>query len=52
MAEQRTILVVDDDDSIREIAQVSLELIGGWNVLTAHSGTDALQRVATEQAAA
>jgi CheY-like chemotaxis protein len=48
MAQQRSILVVDDDDSIREIAQVSLELVGGWNVLTASSGLAALQHVALD----
>jgi CheY-like chemotaxis protein len=39
---QRTILVVDDDDAIREITQLALELKGDWSVLTARSGTSAL----------
>ena len=36
------ILIVDDDDAIREVAQTSLELVGGWQVDCASSGVDAL----------
>jgi CheY-like chemotaxis protein len=36
------VLVVDDDDAIREIAQVSLEMVAGWEVTVASSGPDAL----------
>ena len=36
------ILVVDDDDAIREVAQTSLELIGGWQVEGAANGAEAL----------
>lgn len=32
------ILIIDDEDDIREVAQLSLEMIGGWQVLTAKSG--------------
>lgn len=38
----RTLLLIDDDDDIREIAQLSLELGAGWNVLTAASGAEGL----------
>ena len=31
----RTILVVDDDDEIREITCLALELMGGWTVVSA-----------------
>jgi CheY-like chemotaxis protein len=34
----KRILIVDDEDDIREVAQVSLELVGGYEVLTASSG--------------
>jgi CheY-like chemotaxis protein len=34
----RRILVVDDEDDIREVAQVSLELVGHFEVLTASGG--------------
>ena len=37
---QRRVLVVDDDDSIREIVQMCLELVGGWHVSTASNGID------------
>ncbi|MCA1689554.1 MAG: response regulator [Actinobacteria bacterium] len=47
--EPRRILVVDDDDSIREVAQMSLELVGGHEVLTAASGADGLSCARTEQ---
>jgi CheY-like chemotaxis protein len=41
---QRRILIVDDEDDIREVAQVSLELVGNYDVLTAASGRDGLER--------
>lgn len=34
----RRILIIDDDEAIREIAKASLELTTGWTVLTAPSG--------------
>jgi CheY-like chemotaxis protein len=40
----RRILIVDDEDDIREVAQVSLELVGHFDVLTAVSGRDGLER--------
>lgn len=40
------VLVVDDEPDIREIAQVSLEIVGGWEVLTATNGAEALTRAA------
>jgi len=39
----KKILVVDDEDHIREIASVSLELTKGWEVSMAGSGADALR---------
>ena len=38
----RRVLVVDDDDAIREVAQSSLELVAGWEVDVASSGQAAL----------
>lgn len=38
----RRILIVDDEDDIREVAQVSLELVGQFEVLTAASGSDGI----------
>lgn len=37
----RRILVVDDDELLREVASYALELIGGWQVRTACSGVEA-----------
>jgi CheY-like chemotaxis protein len=49
MTGPRRILIVDDEDDIREVAQVSLELIGGFEVMTASNGRDALARARAEQ---
>lgn len=38
----RRVLIVDDDDGIREVAKMSLELVAGWEVVTAPSGTEGL----------
>ena len=43
MGTRRRVLVVDDEDSIREIARLSLEAVAGWDVLTARSGAEALE---------
>ena len=45
----RKVLVVDDDDDIREITGVALELVGGWQVLDTDRGTTALTMAADEQ---
>lgn len=39
----RHVLVVDDDDSIREVAKMTLQLLAGWQVTTAGSGSEALE---------
>ncbi|RNM17350.1 response regulator [Nocardioides pocheonensis] len=39
----RRVLVVDDDDAIREVAQMALELVAGWKVELAASGEEALE---------
>ena len=44
----KRVLVIDDDDSIREVAQVSLQVIGGWEVLTASSAADGLAIAGSE----
>lgn len=41
MATKR-ILVIDDEDGIREIVQICLEAVAGWQVLTAASGSEGL----------
>lgn len=41
---ERRVLVVDDDELLREVAKAALELVGGWHVTTAHSGAAALHQ--------
>ncbi len=48
MATKR-VLLVDDEPDIREVAQVSLEMVAGWTVLTAASGGEAIAKAAAEQ---
>lgn len=44
----RRVLIVDDEDSIREIAQLSMEVVGGHRVTGASSGAEALDRAAAD----
>jgi len=43
------ILVVDDEDLIRELVQACLEDLGGWETLAAASGEECLQIAQTKQ---
>lgn len=45
----KRVLVIDDDDGLRDIIQISLEVIAGWEVLTATSGTEGLSFAQTQQ---
>ncbi len=38
----KRILVIDDEDGIREIIQICLEAAAGWDVFTAASGSEGL----------
>jgi len=40
------ILIIDDEDDIREVAALSLESVAGWDVVTANSGAQGLARAA------
>lgn len=44
----KRILLVDDEDDVREVAQLSLEMVGGWTVLAAASGREAVRRAETD----
>jgi CheY-like chemotaxis protein len=44
----KRILVVDDEASIREVVALCLQRLGGWEVFTAASGHDALQKLQAE----
>lgn len=48
MSEKR-ILVIDNEEYIREVAQICLETVAGWEVLTASSGKEGIQVAAAEQ---
>ena len=45
----RKVLLVDDEADIRVIAEISLSAIGGWQVVQAASGPEALALAACEQ---
>jgi CheY-like chemotaxis protein len=49
MMTTRRILIVDDEDDIREVVQVSLEIVAGWQVLTASSGAAGLKMASLAQ---
>jgi CheY-like chemotaxis protein len=38
------ILIIDDEDDIREVAALSLETVAGWDVVVASSGAQGLAR--------
>jgi CheY-like chemotaxis protein len=48
-APTRRILLIDDEELIREVADVSLAKIGGWEVLIASSGEEGLGKAVAEQ---
>jgi CheY-like chemotaxis protein len=45
----RRILVVDDEEHLRELVQACLEDLGGWQTLVARSGEECLQILQTER---
>ena len=49
MVAQRRILIVDDEDDQREVARVTLEMLGGWEVGTARSGSEGLVKAREAQ---
>jgi CheY-like chemotaxis protein len=48
----RKILIVDDEERLRELVQACLEDLAGWDTLTAASGEECLQILQTEQVSA
>ncbi len=42
----RKILIIDDEDDIREVAALSLESVAGWEIVTANCGAQGLVRAA------
>ncbi len=45
----RRILIIDDEDDIREVAALSLESVAGWEILTARSGAEGIETAKAEQ---
>jgi CheY-like chemotaxis protein len=43
------ILIIDDEDDIREVAALSLETVAGWEVMVASSGAQGLARASVYQ---
>lgn len=44
----KQILIIDDEERIREVVSACLEDIGGWETLTAESGQEGLYKAQTE----
>ena len=42
MALMHRVLIIDDEDDIREVAALSLEATAGWEILTASSGREGI----------
>ena len=45
----RRVLIIDDEDDIREVAALSLESVAGWDVSTASSGAAGIQAATAQQ---
>lgn len=43
------VLIIDDENDIREVAALSLETVAGWEVLVANSGAQGLARAIEHQ---
>lgn len=48
-ATSKRILVIEDEDDIREITRLSLQAGAGWEVMTASSGADGLAKATAER---
>ncbi|KKD38669.1 MAG: response regulator [Limnoraphis robusta] len=45
----KRVLVIDDEDGVRDIIQITLEAITGWDVITASSGQEGLEKAIAQQ---
>jgi len=45
----RRILIIDDEDDIRQVAALSLETIAGWDVVLANSGRTGVEAAMKEK---
>ena len=46
---QKHILLVDDEDDTREVAGISLEAVGGWQVSSASCGREGIEKALAER---
>jgi CheY-like chemotaxis protein len=46
---ERTILVIDDNEDIRDVARVSIEVMGGWRLFGAASGREGVAMASENQ---
>jgi len=49
MTFMRRVLIIDDEDDIREVAALSLEATAGWQVFTAGSGAQGIEVAIAQQ---
>jgi CheY-like chemotaxis protein len=49
MSQPKRILIIDDDDDIRQVAALSLETVAGWEVITANAGAAGIDMAAKEK---
>jgi CheY-like chemotaxis protein len=49
MTMSKTILIIDDEDDIREVGQLALEVSSDWRVLAAASGAQGLEQARSER---
>ena len=45
----KNILIIDDEEDVKDIAQMGLEMAADWNVITASSGKEGLTLAASSQ---
>ena len=45
----KRILIIDDEDDIREVASLSLETVAGWDIFTANRGAAGILSAAENQ---
>jgi CheY-like chemotaxis protein len=45
----RRVLLIDDEDDIREVTQLSLEMVARWDVISASSGPEGILRAIADQ---
>ena len=45
----KSILIIDDEEDVKEIAQMGLEMTADWNVITASTGREGLNIAASKQ---